>query len=180
MKDKTSFKVALGGICTAVCLIIMFCSGFLPMLDYTIPTFAGFMMVVMTVEINSKWAVAAYAAVSILCIFVTPNYEASLLFILFMGYYPILKFNLDKSKNKIISWIIKLAVFNAAAILFFLAFQYIFTAGKMLEGMEMFGKYAVAVLWLIAEGAFLIYDYALGILIDTYVSWFRKRILRRK
>lgn len=180
MKDKTSFKVALGGICTAVCLMVMFCSSFLPMLDYTIPTFAGFMMVVMTVEVNSRWAVATYVAVSLLCIFVTPNYEASLLFILFMGYYPILKYNLDRSKNKVVSWIIKLAVFNVAVIIFFLAFQYIFTAGKMLEGMEMFGKYAVVVLWLVAEMAFFIYDYALGILTDTYVCWFRKRILKRK
>ena len=57
------------------------------MLDYTIPTFAGFMMVVMIVEVNKNWAIATYCAVSLLSIFVTPNYEATLLFILFMGYY---------------------------------------------------------------------------------------------
>ena len=101
------------------------------MLDYTIPTFAGFMMVVMIVEVDKNWAIATYCAVSLLSIF-------------------------------------------------FLAFQYIFTSVDMLEGMEMFGKYAVLVLWAAANLFFFIYDYALTQLTDMYINWFRKKILRRK
>ena len=100
MRNKLAFKVSLGGIVTAVCLFSMFCTGFLPMLDYTIPTFAGFLMVIMIVETSTKWAVTTYAAVSFLCLLITPNYQASLLFILFMGYYPILKFYLDRIKSR--------------------------------------------------------------------------------
>lgn len=178
--ETTAFKVALGGICSAVCLLSMFCSGFLPMLSYTIPTFAGFLMVVMIVEADKNWAIATYVAVSLLCIFVTPNYEATLLFILFMGYYPILKFYLDKKKNKVLVWICKFGIFNAAVVIFYLAFQYIFTSVDMMEGMEMFGRYAVFVLWGAANIFFLIYDFALTQLIDIYINWFRKKILRRK
>ena len=148
--------------------------------DYTIPTFAGFMMVVMIVEVDKNWAIATYCAVSLLSIFVTPNYEATLLFILFMGYYPILKYYLDQKKNRLLVWAIKLAVFNVAIVIFFLAFQYIFTSVDMLEGMEMFGKYAVLVLWAAANLFFFIYDYALTQLTDMYINWFRKKILRRK
>ena len=150
------------------------------MLDYTIPTFAGFMMVVMIVEVDKNWAIATYCAVSLLSIFVTPNYEATLLFILFMGYFPILKYYLDQKKNRLLVWAIKLAVFNVAIVIFFLAFQYIFTSVDMLEGMEMFGKYAVLVLWAAANLFFFIYDYALTQLTDMYINWFRKKILRRK
>lgn len=50
----------------------------------------------------------------------------------------------------------------------------------MLEDMEMFGKYAVLVLWLAANLFFFIYDYALTQLTDMYINWFRKKILRRK
>ena len=137
--------MALGGICSAVCLLLMFSSSFLPMLDYTIPTFAGFMMVVMIVEVDKNWAIATYCAVSLLLV-----------------------------------WAIKLAVFNVAIVIFFLAFQYIFTSVDMLEGMEMFGKYAVLVLWAAANLFFFIYDYALTQLTDMYINWFRKKILRRK
>ena len=131
-------------------------------------------------EVDKNWAIATYCAVSLLSIFVTPNYEATLLFILFMGYYPILKYYLDQKKNRLLAWAIKLAVFNVAIVIFFLAFQYIFTSVDMLEGMEMFGKYAVLVLWAAANLFFFIYDYALTQLTDMYINWFRKKILRRK
>lgn len=179
-KKKTSFKVALGGIISAVCLLAMFCSGFLPMLDYAIPTFAGFLMVVMIVEVDRSWAITTYVAVSLLCPLITPNIQASVLFIIFMGYYPILKFGLDRMKRKVIAWIIKFAVFNTAMALFFLLFTLVFTSQDMLEGMESFGKWAVLVLWLAANFFFLLYEYALTQLIDLYVKWFRKKILRKK
>lgn len=180
MKNKLAFRISLGGVITAICVFSMFCTGFLPMLDYTIPTFAGFLMVIMIVETGAKWAVTTYAAVCFLSLLVTPNYQATLLFLLFMGYYPILKVYLDKLKNKTLSWIIKYAVFNAAIIVFFLLFQYIFMSEDMFEGMEMFGKYAAFVLWAAANVFFLIYDRLLGQLTDIYVNWFRKKILRRK
>ncbi|WP_242840359.1 hypothetical protein [Ruminococcus albus] len=101
--STTAFRVALGGICAAVCLLLMFSSSFLPGLSYAIPVFAGVLMVVMIVETDSKWAIADYCAVSLLCIFITPNFEASLLFILFMGYYPILQFRLSKEKKQTFS-----------------------------------------------------------------------------
>lgn len=180
MRNKLAFRISLGGIITAVCLFLMFCTGMFPMLDYTIPAFAGFLMVIMIVETGAKWAFVTYAAVSVLCFLMTPNYEASLLFILFMGYYPILKFYLDRLGKKTLSWLIKYAVFNAAIIVFYFVFNYLITSVDLLEGMEMFGKYALLVMWLGANVFFLIYDIVLGQLIDLYVNWFRKKILRRK
>lgn len=177
---KISFKVALGGITSAVCLLAMFCSGFLPMLDYAIPTFAGFLMVVMIVEVDRNWAIATYVAVALLCPLITPNLQAAALFIIFMGYYPILKFGLDKGKNKALAWVIKFVVFNAAIALFYLLFTFVFTSKDMLEGMGTFGRYTVLILWLAANFFFLLYEYALTQLIDLYVRWFRKKILRKK
>lgn len=150
------------------------------MLDYTIPAFAGFLMVVMIVETSPKWAVTTYFVVSALCLVITPNYEASMLFILFMGYYPILKFYLDQLNNKVFSWSVKYIVFNLAAAVFFLAFQYVFTSVDLLEGMNMFGKLALPVLWIMGNVFFWLYDKVLGQLVDLYVNWFRKKILRRK
>lgn len=180
MRNKLAFRISLGGIISAVCLMLMFCTGLLPMLDYTIPAFAGFLMVVMIVETGAKWAVTTYFVVSTLCMLITPNYEASMLFILFMGYYPILKFYLERLGNKVLCWTVKYLVFNLAAIVFFLVFQFVFTTVDLLEGMEMFGKFALLVLWLGGNAFFLIYDKALGQLIDLYINWFRKSILKRR
>ena len=178
--STTAFRVALGGICAAVCLLLMFSSSFLPGLSYAIPVFAGLLMVVMIVETDSKWAIADYCAVSLLCIFITPNFEASLLFILFMGYYPILQFRLSKEKNKLLVWIVKLAVFNIAIVIYYNLFKFIFTSVDMLEGTEFLGKYAIPLLWAEAQICFLVYDKFLSLTIDVYINWFRKKILRRK
>jgi hypothetical protein len=180
MRNELSFKVALGGICSAVCLGAMFMSGFLPMFSYAIPAFAGLMMVVMVVETSLGWAIATYCSVSLLCIFVTPNYESSLLFILFMGYYPILKYYLDRHCPKVPRMIIKVIVYNIAIVLFYLAFQYLFTSVDMIEGLERFGKYAPLVLWGLANFVLPVYDYFLGQMTDVYTKWFRKKILKRK
>ena len=179
-RKKISFKVALGGIISAVCLLAMFCSGFLPMLDYAIPTFAGFLMVVMIVEVDRNWAIATYIAVSLLCPLITPNYQAAALFIVFMGYYPILKFDLDRSKNVVLKWVIKLLVFNAAIVVFFLLFTFVFISEDMLEGMDTFGAYTLIIVWLAANFFFFLYEFALTQLIDLYVNSFRKKILRKK
>ncbi len=180
MKNKLAFRISLGGIITAVCLALMFCTSMFPMLDYTIPAFAGFLMVIMIVETQARWAVTTYAAVSVLCLLVTPNYQASLLFILFMGYYPILKFYLERIKSKYAAWIVKYAVFNAAIAVFFLIFRFLLTSEDILDGMDKFGRYAIPILWLGANAFFLLYDMVLGQLINLYVNWFRKKILRRR
>ncbi|MBQ9375238.1 MAG: hypothetical protein IJU04_02740 [Ruminococcus sp.] len=179
MRNKLAFRISLGGIIASVCLLLMFCTNMFPMLDYTIPAFAGFLMVVMIVETSPKWSIVTYFVVSALCLIVTPNYEATMLFILFMGYYPILKFYLDRLKNKVLAWVIKFAVFNLALVLFYLVFTFLFTSVDLLEGMEMFGKYALLILWVMANVVFVVYDIVLGQLIDLYVNWFRKKILRR-
>lgn len=179
-EESKAFKVALGGICSAVCLLMMFCSSFFPGLSYTIPIFAGFLMVVMIVECSSGWALATYCAVSLLCIFITPNYEASLLFILFMGYYPILKIYLDKHRIHFITPLIKWGVFNLAIVIYYNIFTHIFTTVDMLEDMEMFGKYALLVLWGMAQLCFFVYERCLTVMTEAYIKWFRKKILRRK
>lgn len=180
MNNKLAFKIALGGVISSLCLFFMFCSGFLPMLDYTIPTFSGFLMVIMIVETSAAWAFTTYVAVSLLALLITPNLQCSLLFVIFMGYYPILKYYLDKLRFKPLAWVIKFAVFNAAVLLFYYLFQFVFMTENLLEGMERFGKYAELVLLVGANVFFIVCDYLVGQLTDIYVNWFRKRILRRK
>ena len=49
-----------------------------------------------------------------------------------------------------------------------------------MDGMEKFGKYAILVLWLAANFFFMLYEITLSQMIDLYVNWFRKKILRKK
>ena len=84
---KTSYKVALGGVVSALCLTLMFLTGVFPLLSMAIPIYAGALMIIVSTEVNTSWAFAAYFAVALLSLFLTPDKEATTLFIMFFGSY---------------------------------------------------------------------------------------------
>ncbi len=179
-KPSTAFCVALGGIISAIVLLMMFCSTIFPAFDMAIPTFAGFLMVVIIIEAGTKWAVTAYFACAALSILMTPDYEAVLLFILFMGYYPILFVYIKKLKPFLLRMAVKLLIFNAAIVVYAMFFKFIFTSVDLFEGMENFGDMAAPALLVLANVFFIVYDNLLGMLIAMYSKWFRKKILKRR
>jgi hypothetical protein len=176
---STAFCVALGGIVTALVLLLMFCATMFPMLDYAIPAYAGFLMVAVIVEAGGKWALLTYFASAVLCPLMTPDYQANLLFILFMGYYPILYVYLGRMKNQALQTAVKFLIFNFAVIVYAVIFQYVFTSVDLFEGLEKLGKWAAPSMLVFANVFFVIYDRLLGQLIDMYIKWFRKRILKK-
>lgn len=179
-RPGTAFCVALGGIITALVMLLMFCATMFPMLDYAIPAYAGFLMVVVIAEAGSKWALITYCACAVLCPLMTPDYQANLLFILFMGYYPILYVFLERLGNRTVCTALKFLVYNAAIIIYAMLFQYIFTSVDLFEGLEKLGKWAAPAMLVFANVFFVLYDNLLGQLIEIYTKWFRNKILRKR
>lgn len=180
--QKLSFKIALGGIIAALSLALIFMSSMLTMLNYTIPCIAGMLVAVMVIETDKKTAFLCYLTVSILSIMITPNFESSLLYIMFMGYYPILKALLEKNCNMTVERIIKFAVFNVAVIAYYKLFMAVFTSPESDEAfLKMLGKYAEyanLVLLGMANVFFVMYDSLLSQLIEIYIKSIRKRFFR--
>ncbi|MFQ8600032.1 MAG: hypothetical protein ACLSAP_05215 [Oscillospiraceae bacterium] len=100
---KSSVKMALGGMMTALGVLFMFLTGLFPLADYALPALAGILTVVVVIEISDKTACAVYAAISILSLLVVPRLEAKLVFIVFLGYYPIVKAYLERIKSRAVS-----------------------------------------------------------------------------
>ena len=107
-----SGKIALGGLLTALGVVLMFLTGLIPIGTYALPAIAGVLLIVAVIEIGAKWAWMIYAAVAVLSLLFAADKEAALLFVLFFGYYPVLKSFLERISNKVLSWISKFAVFN--------------------------------------------------------------------
>ena len=99
-KSSTSYRVALGGIVSALCVALMFLTGVLPALYIAAPMVAGMLMIVLRLEVSESWAWLTYLSVSLLALIVTFDKEAALMFILFFGYYPMLRLYLEKIRLK--------------------------------------------------------------------------------
>lgn len=161
---------APGGIVTAVCTVLMFLTGLIPVGTYALPAIAGVVLVLIVIEIGVRWAWAVYAAVSLLSILLAADKEAAVLFALFFGYYPILKSNIERVRGRLFQWMIKLAVFNAL-------WSPVFSSQSGPEhpggSFTLFGIYLPWVFLLAGNAVFVLYDYALTGLISTYVFRFR-------
>lgn len=176
---KTSYKVALGGIISSLSLITMLLGGIIPGLEYTIPAFAGMMLIIIVIEISLRWAFLTYIGVAMLTFFIVPNKESGLLFITFLGYYPVLKSVIEtRLKRMQLQWVVKLLVFNAALVVYYKLVMWFVAAPELSESVEELGKYALYILGALANVVFLLYDVALTRIISVYLKWFRKKIVR--
>lgn len=75
-----SYAIALSGILSAICIVLMFCTGFIPIGAYILPAVAGLVVWIIYREISRKWALLCYAAVALLALLLTPDIESKLLF----------------------------------------------------------------------------------------------------
>lgn len=173
---KQSSKTALGGIVSALSVILMFMTAVMPFMTYALPMLAGILLIFMVIEINKKWAFVVYVAVSLLAVFVVPDKEAATFYIAFFGYYPIIKSTLEKHLPRVAEWIVKFVIFNAAVLGAF--FMTVYVMGIPFDEAEEFGKYGAVVLLGIANAAFLSYDILLTKLVTLYLIRWQKHFKR--
>ena len=161
MRD-ISYRVALGGIVSALCLVTMFLAGVLPALYLVLPMIAGVLMMIIAEEVSRCWALLTYISVSILSLLITFDKEAALIFIMLFGHYPILRMYIDKLPLKLLRWIVKFAVFNACILGYFYTTVYIFGLQQMLDEFEEYGRYGAQIMLVLANVVFVRYEICLG------------------
>lgn len=173
---KISYKIALGGIISSLCLVCMFMTGVFPVLYIVLPMIAGVLMMIMNEEVDTKWAFLTYIATSIISLFVTFDKEAAFLYILLFGHYPIIKGYIDKLRSFPLRFIIKLLIFN-------LSFGIeIFLAIILLGSMEMYkqiiekGKWYIVFVLVMINMICFMYDYSLDGFYVTYIKKLKPKL----
>ena len=177
---KTSYKVSLGGVIASLCLVMMFLTAVFPILSMTLPLFAGALMAVVAIEVSRSWAFVTYAVIVVLAFFVTPDKDAWLFFTFLFGYYPILKSCFeDHLKSKLVCFLCKLAVFDAAVTAIFYILMNILGTLDLFEEFGFYNEWLIPALFVFGNLVFLMYDYVLTILVLSYKKWFRPTFLRK-
>lgn len=175
-KPDGSYRVALGGIVAALCLTVMFLAGVMPALYIAAPMAAGMLMLILAEEVSRAWGWLTYLAVSLLSLVVIPDREAALMFILFFGYYPLLRAYFEKITPGALRIAAKLLLFEA-----FLFADYWLTVYVL--GLPTFEDTAPLMYAALAAGAhllFFFYDRLLSRLGAFYREYFVRRVLGRK
>lgn len=178
--QNISYRVALGGIVSSFCLMTMFMTGVFPLLYLALPMIAGLLLLIVVMEVNTRWACLTYAAVGLLSLFVTYDKEAALIFIMFFGHYPILHKYLNRVPTRVFRMLLKLLVFNLCMVAYFYVNVYLFGLEDLLEAFEDFGKYGSVILLAAVNPFFIMYDYSLDGMCEIYRQNLKPRIMGRR
>lgn len=171
---KTSGKVALGGVFGALAMVCMLATVF-PYATFALPAIAGLLLVPVAIETGRRWGWLTFLSVAVLNILLTPSMEAKILFVAFLGYYPILKLSIDPLPP-IVSWVLKFALFNVAVVAAYWVMLHLF--GLEENSFELFGVNLPLVLLALANLTFLLYDLCLSRLWDWYMLMIHPRLAR--
>lgn len=171
---KNSMKLAFCGVMAALSTVLLFLTGVAPMATLALPAIAGCLLIPVVVEVGLSWAVGVYGVCSVLSFLLAPDREAFLFYLLFFGHYPALFAVLGRIKSKVLRYIAKLLVFNAAMALEVLLSIYVL--GIPLETLSILGPIGPVVLWVLANAVFVVYDLALEGLIVQYLHRLHPRL----
>ena len=174
-----AYIVSLCGIMSGLAVAMMFCLGMIPGFEYVSPMVAGVLVWIVRERLGVRYGMACFAAVGLLTMLFTANYEASMMFIFLLGYYPIGGQYIMKLKAAVLRWVVKLALYAVAAVSCYFVLINLFGMDQLLEDMGEFGQYGQWVLLGLGAAAFVMYDLFLGLFFPFYEKVLKPKISKR-
>ncbi|MFR7995787.1 MAG: hypothetical protein ACLU6S_13695 [Clostridium sp.] len=172
-----SRDMALGGVLVALTSIILYMTSVIPTSTLTILTIASALIPICIIRSNVKTSIFVYFASSLISFFLV-KINISLLYFIFFGVFGIIKFLIERLRNGMVEMILKLIFFNISFFIGFIVMQNVLGL-NIIAGLKevIFNVFnisskniATILLWLIAQPVFLIYDYAMTLIITFYME----------
>ena len=176
MRSQASRQMALCGITAALMIVVMLLGSILPLSTYSCPMLAGALLIPILWEMGTKMGGLVYLAVSILSILMAPDKEAVFLFVFLLGWYPIARPRLQHIRAKPIRWVVKLVLFNLAAVATYAFLLFVLTMPDLQAEFADWTVLFLAGFLLLGNVTFVLYDLVLGRLGDFYVVKVRPKL----
>lgn len=180
MKAK---DIALGGILVALTTIVLYTTSILPISTLAILTIASALIPVCIIRSNIQTSIFVYISSSLIAFFLVPI-NISFLYFVFFGVYGIIKYFIERIRKEKLEIVLKVVFFNIAFIIGFIIMQNVLGI-NIIAGLEVLmsrffntsGRtIASIILWIVAQPIFLIYDYAMTMIITFYMERIHKNI----
>ena len=167
-KKMQTKKLTVCAMLSALGVVLLWLGSAIEVVDISMAVVASLFCVFAVIEYGGVAPWLIFAVTGVLSLLLLPQKTPAVLYLLFFGYYPIIKEKLEK-KRRMIAWIGKEIVFNGALFLLLILSRF-FLLGSAAEPLWIF--VAVVVL---AEITFPVDDIALTRLISFYLYRLRDR-----
>ena len=166
-RNTKTFKFALGGICLALAVIFMFGATIVPGIELTLFAISSLFTAIMILETGAGGGALVYAGASLLGIILIPNKLALIPYVAMFGYYPVLKFYIEKINSGILQIVLKIIYFAAASCIALLCFKTVIAQSIHMP------DYPLAILIIAGILLLLLYDFVMTFLINWYIRRFK-------
>ncbi len=166
MKAK---KLAFCAVVSALSVLFLYLSYVIPTGKAALYTVSSVFLAAVVMETGARGGLLSYACVSILGLLLIPDKTFVLPFVLFFGYYPVVKQVCEsRIKNRVLEYVVKFLWGN-------LAFWAVWFLARSLFSLVL-ENWSLWLFYLAVNVFFLIYDYAFSLLIHWYQTRIRSRI----
>lgn len=166
-----SRNIALGGILAAVTLVFLYLSSILPTSKFFILAITSFMVAIIIIEGNLKRGFIFYVVTSVLSLILVPDKSIAITYVLFFGFYGIIKSYIEQtSKYKYLEIIIKLIFFNIDIFVIYYIINHFLNTKVAIK------SYPIIGFFIAIQVGFLLYDYVFSIVISYYYKNIKNKV----
>ena len=165
---KNALKLTLCAMLSGLSFVSLYLGTLTGVFDLCAVVIGALCTVFAVIEFGGAWPWLVTAVTTVLSFVLLPDKMVAFEYLFLGGAYPILK-SLFERRKKLLSYLFKLVYFNAALTVTLLTAKLLFPGD---EAWQIFGPLA----YLVGNGFFLFYDYALTTLISAYLFKFRKKL----
>lgn len=172
-------SLTLCSVLAALGVVMLYLGSLIEVMDLTTVFLASFLVVVVILELKAPWHFLLWAVTSLLSLLLLPNKFCAFEYAIFGGLYPILKFYYEKCSRTLAN-VLKILSFNVLFFVAVLVFIYLFGLEEVT--LPVIGTATpvmyVAVMAVLANVVFVLYDILLTRFIIIYEQKYRKRLKR--
>lgn len=156
-------KLAVCAMMSALGVVVLYLGSLVEVMDIAMSALASLFVIFAVIEYGKAAPWCIYGVTGILSAILLPNKLPALMYLLFFGFYPIIKEKTERLRKKPIQWLVKELIFNVCLIILMTLSNFIL----LIDIRETF--VFEVVFFILANGVFVIYDIALTRLISTYI-----------
>jgi len=161
--NKKTRAMTLSALFAALSVVLLYIASIWPTGQAGLVAVAALFVAAAVIENGVGSGISVFVVSSVLGMLVVPNRAAPILYIVFFGYYPVLKSLIEHIKSTVLQWVFKLLVFNAAlSVVWFLLKELVINDTESLPG--------AFLLYLGGNIVFIIFDYGFSKLIRFYID----------
>ncbi len=171
-----SQRIAFCGMLIALSVALMLTSSVIPIMTYAAPMICGIFLIPVELEFNRRTAYLVYFATAVITLILGFDKELAL-FYLFFGYYPIIKWQIEKIPgNKYRRIGLKILFFSVSLVLMFALLTAILGVAAVLADFEEMGRWVSILFFILMVACLMFFDHLLNPITLLYVTRFQSKV----